>query len=413
MKLYVYSSRVGGGEGGGQQKQSTTAITTGGSTCTKSLLASAKSEKSVHLAQHVIVPTFSGKAQAMLMQDYTFMGKKGEGAFGKVMTVKHQHTGVMRACKSITLRDKDQARLVETEVELMKQLDHPNILRLYEVYDEQDITRTIHLVTELCDGGSLRNRLVYHSRTLKCPMSEGQSAAYIQQCLQALSYCHGMGIIHRDVKPDNVLFVTRKADSAVKLIDFGLSEFLAKIEARAKTVKINKEKEIMADRIRRSRSRGIAVPGTSDPLIRKVMPKAGTPNYMPPEMHHKACWYGVKADVFACGIMLYEMLTGVHPFFIPGKDNADSVKQKLALCRVDYSATYWNDITPLARDLVMLMLAKDPGDRVDTREALQHQWFTSVPVWTRPRALAEGEDFATQWQTYPRKHRLSGIRLLQ
>ena len=202
------------------------------------------------------------------------------------MTVKHQRTGVMRACKSITLKNKGQARLVETEVELMKQLNHPNILRLYEVYYEQDTT--IYLVTELCNGGSLFDRLVYHSRNLKRPMSERQSARYIQQCLQALSYCHGMGIIHRDVKPDNVLFVTRKADSAVKLIDFGLSEFLAKIEAAAKTVKINKEKEILADGIRRSL--GIAIPGVNDPLIRKVMPKAGTPHYMPPEMHHKA-WY--------------------------------------------------------------------------------------------------------------------------
>eukprot|EP00392_Amoebophrya_sp_AT5.2_P016671 g16960.t1 len=212
------------------------------------------------------------------------------------MTVKHQRTGVMRACKSITLKNKDQARLVETEVELMKQLDHPNILRLYEV--------------------------------------------------------------------------------AVKLIDFGLSEFLAKIEAAAKTVKINKEKEILADGIRRSL--GIAIPGVNDPLIRKVMPKAGTPHYMPPEMHHKA-WYGVKADVFACGIMLYQMLTGVHPFFIPGKDNADSAKQKIVLCRVDYSMTYWNDISPLAKDLVMRMLAADPRDRVDTHEALQHLWFASAP----------------------------------
>eukprot|EP00392_Amoebophrya_sp_AT5.2_P019897 g20928.t1 len=344
--------------------------------------------ESVHLlAQHLIVRTFLGKAQ--VMQDYTFMEKLGEGAYGKVMTVKHQRTGVMRACKSITRTDKDQARLVETEVELMKQLDHPNILRLYEVYyDKQDITRTVHLVTELCDGGSLFDRLVYHSRSLKCPMSEGQSAGYIQQCLQALSYCHGMGIIHRDVKPRNVLCVTRKADSAVKLIDFGLSDFLVKIEAAAKTVTINEEIEVPVDGVRRRLGLRIAIQGDKVkekiPLIRKVkvMPRVGTADYMPPEMHRKACRYGLKADVFACGIMLHEMLTGVHPFHISGKDNADRAVRKIMLGQeVDYSATYWNDINPLARDLVARMLAKDPGDRVDAREALQHQWFTSAPMF--------------------------------
>lgn len=73
-------------------------------------------------------------------------------------------------------------------------------------------------------------------KSLKRPMSERQSGRYIQQIMQALAYCHSMGIIHRDVKPDNVLFVNRKADSAVKVIDFGLSDFMRKIEQAAKTV---------------------------------------------------------------------------------------------------------------------------------------------------------------------------------
>lgn len=113
-------------------------------------------------------------------------------------------------------------------------------------------------------------------------------------------------------------------------------------------VKINKDKEKIAEGIRRSL--GIAVPGATDPLLRKVMPKAGTPHYMPPEMHHKA-WYDEKADVFACGVMLYQMLTGIHPFFIPGKDNAETAKQKIVLCKVDYPPDAWNQISPLAKNL--------------------------------------------------------------
>ncbi|CAD7935659.1 unnamed protein product [Amoebophrya sp. A120] len=331
----------------------------------------------VHFLGHVIIPVFTEKAK--VLQDYTFMEKKGEGAFGKVCTVKHLRTGVLRACKSITLKNKDQAKLVETEIELMKELDHPNILRLYEVYYDEDTT--IYLVTELCNGGSLFDRLIFHTRNLKKPMSERQSGRYVQQILQALAYCHSMGIVHRDVKPDNVLFVTRKADSAVKVIDFGLSDFMRKIEAAAKTVKINADKEVLADGIRRSL--GIPVPEIPDPLVRKVMPKAGTPHYMPPEMHHKS-WYDAKADVFACGIMLYQMLTGVHPFFIPGKDNAETAKQKIILCKVDWPADLWNNLTPLAKEITAKMLEEKPINRFDCVEALRHPWFNSSKKVTAP-----------------------------
>eukprot|EP00392_Amoebophrya_sp_AT5.2_P002958 g2963.t1 len=358
--------------------------------------------ESVHLSQHVIVPTFLGRAQ--VKQDYTFMEGLPKGAFGKAKvmatTVKHRRTGVMRSCISIKLTDKhkDQARLVElvTEFEFLKQLDHPNISRLYEVYEEEDMmTRThvirwnIHFITDY--GRSLGDRLA----RLNTPMSEWQCASYIQQCLRALSYCHGMGIIHRDVKPESVLCVTGRADSAVKLTDFTTSDFLVNIEAHAKTVTINKEKEVPVGRIRRSV--GIANPRRSDTLIRKVMPKAGTAKYMPPEMHHTACWYGLKADVFSCGVMLHEMLTAFHPFHVSEVDNAHSAARKIVEDQVDYFATYWCWRSPLAMDLVEQMLEQDPGDRVDTREALQHHLLVQCQTHHKlrqavPRLLAKTAD---------------------
>lgn len=82
------------------------------------------------------------------------------------MTVRHNRTGIMRACKSIALKNKDQTKLVETEIELMKQLDHPNILRLYETYYDGD--QSIYLVTELCNGGSLFDRYLFLYTFYKC-----------------------------------------------------------------------------------------------------------------------------------------------------------------------------------------------------------------------------------------------------
>merc|ERR1719183_2717008 len=123
----------------------------------------------------------------------------------------------------------------------MKQLDHPNVLRLYECYYDGD--QSIYLIVELCNGGSLIDRILYHNRQLKRPMSERQSAGYLQQILAALAYCHTLTIVHRDIKPDNLLFVNRKSDSALKVIDFGLSDFMDKIKSAAKTVKVSRFKK--------------------------------------------------------------------------------------------------------------------------------------------------------------------------
>lgn len=360
-------------------------------------------QEAVVMTQSIITPTYSGKLR--VFEDYEFFEKKGEGAFGKVMTVKHIRTGIMRACKSIAMKSKDQQKLVETEIELMKQLDHPNILRLFECYYDGDTS--IYLVTELCNGGSLFDRILYHNKQLKRPMSERQSSTYIQQILAALSYCHSMHIIHRDMKPDNVLFVNRKSDSAVKVIDFGLSDFMSKIEAAAKTVKVNKPKAALADGLRKSLN--IANDGAEEQALRKVMPKAGTPHYMSPEMHGKA-WYDEKTDVFACGIIVYQMLTGIHPFFVPGVDNAASAKQKIIDSKVTYPSDAWNGVSPLGKQITQAMLDPDPEKRLSSKAALQHKWFHSAKKIQTPlrESVVEG---IIKFQDY-HKMKQATLRLL-
>jgi len=190
--------------------------------------------ETVRLKQEVITPHYNEASRIFL--DYDFQERKGEGAFGKVMTVRHKRTGHLRACKSIALKNKGQQKLVNTEIELMKQLDHPNVLRLYECYYEAD--SNIYLIVELCNGGSLFDRILWHQKKCPKPMSERQTASYLQQILGALAYCHSLKIIHRDIKPDNLLFINRKSDSPIKVIDFGLSDFMDKITSTAQTIKV-------------------------------------------------------------------------------------------------------------------------------------------------------------------------------
>merc|ERR1719217_1403767 len=165
------------------------------------------------IPQAIATPTYNDHLQ--IFDDYDFFEKKGEGAFGKVMEVRHKRTGQMRACKSITIRDRQQMELIQTEVRLMKELDHPNVLRLYQMY--YDGNRNIYLVIELCKGGSLFERVAYHTEKLHKPMTEAQASRYLRDILAALQYCHDRHIVHRDIKPDNLLFVTRKADSVLKV----------------------------------------------------------------------------------------------------------------------------------------------------------------------------------------------------
>lgn len=100
----------------------------------------------------------------------------------------------------------------------MQKLDHPNVLKLFEYFDEE---KDIYLVTERCKGGELFDRIVENEF-----FSEYEAAKIFKQILQSLNYCHNQGIAHRDLKPENFLFETKDKESDLKIIDFGLSKIL-------------------------------------------------------------------------------------------------------------------------------------------------------------------------------------------
>lgn len=110
------------------------------------------------------------------------------------------------------LKATDQ-RFLETEVENLKKLDHPNILKVYEFYQDKDF---LYIVTELCIGGELFDRII-ESRSF----SEHTSGQIMKQLLSAIKYCHRHGIVHRDLKPENIIFESKTRESTLKIIDFG------------------------------------------------------------------------------------------------------------------------------------------------------------------------------------------------
>lgn len=284
--------------------------------------------RAVELASAVMCPMKQGSS---VLEDYVMDQKIGEGSFGQVCVVTHRLTGQRRACKRVAINTDMDRRLVETEIQLLKKLDHGNIMRLSECYVDGP---SLYLISELCEGGTLLQGFARHG-------SEAQAAAAVRQILSATAYCHARGVIHRDLKPDNVLYATKAPDSAVKVIDFGLADFLQRLRAVAGG---------------------------------KAMERAGTLAFMAPEMLSSDGSYGEKVDVWAIGCILYLLITGQHPFW-PGRGTSEKqLIQSITSGQVPQHPNF-RAAPAAAQDLTVQLMAKDPLRRAAAQDALRHPWL--------------------------------------
>jgi len=145
------------------------------------------------------------------------------------------------------------------EIDILTQLDHPNVVKIYEIFDEGDY---IYLVLELLAGGELFDRIVEKEH-----YSEKEAADTIRPIVDAIRYCHSLGIIHRDLKPENLLYLTMEQNSIIKITDFGLARFL--------------ENELATT-------------------------ACGTPNYVAPEIINGQ-GYHKEVDYWSIGVIIYIM----------------------------------------------------------------------------------------------------------
>ena len=138
---------------------------------------------------------------------------------GSVYKCKNKKTGNIYAVKTIRLdvlrkQGKAKAHSIDTEIDILKTLDHPNVIKLYEIWDDE---RAIYLVMELCTGGEL------YEYVNSAQYTERQACNIFHSIVKAIHYCHSNGIAHRDLKLENFLFESREPGAHIKLIDFGLS----------------------------------------------------------------------------------------------------------------------------------------------------------------------------------------------
>lgn len=282
--------------------------------------------------------TFVNKVKGAVLTDFYHVKQAiGEGSYGKVFKVKHKETGEIRACKKINIKQiKDYDKFM-LEISILAKMDHPNIIKLYEFYDDPD-NRYLNLVMEECTGGELFDKII-EKLTNDTIFTEKEAAKIFKQVMSAICYCHKEGICHRDLKPENLLLANKKDDSPIKVIDFGLSNIFKDTKTGEET---------------------------------KMTTKVGTAYYVSPEVLRGE--YDEKCDIWSAGVILYILLCGDPPFNGPN-DNAiyRAIKKKT----FSYSNPVWKHISEQAKDLINKMLS-DPKTRLTAEQVLQHPWVKDL-----------------------------------
>ncbi len=263
--------------------------------------------------------------------DYKKKSFLGEGSFASVYLVQNRVTDSIRAMKTIkknasTTEEEEQEIL--NEINILRSMDHPNILKIFEFYSSK---KEYNIITEYCPGGELFNEIEENG-----PFDEKYAAYVMYQIFSAINYCHNMNIIHRDLKPENILIVDRNKNGfpRIKICDFGTSLMVEKGG------------------------------------VQKKLKLVGSSYYIAPEVIKKN--YNEKCDIWSCGVILYILLSGRPPF---GGDDDSEIMANVSTGIYDVHASPFNRISKSARDLIKKLLVKDKNKRITAQEALNHVWF--------------------------------------
>jgi calcium-dependent protein kinase len=242
------------------------------------------------------------------------------------------------------------------EVDHLRTVHHPYIIELEDVFEDANY---IHLITELCTGGELYDKVLELSQTPERHFGEPDAAHIVRNILDAISYCHNVQhICHRDLKASNFLFLNSKTKTHIKIIDFGLSIHVPhrRNDETNETTPTPSSTSITHDR-------GLGV----------MSSRVGTPYYVAPEVLTQAK-YTNQCDVWSIGVIAYLLLSGTLPF------QADDERQTIKLImssdiQVEFPLEDWKDIPTQAQDFCRQLLQKEPDQRPTARDAMSHEWI--------------------------------------
>ena len=251
--------------------------------------------------------------------------KLGEGTFGIVVLGTHQITGEKVAVKILNkekiLQETDKSRL-EREIKILKNMRHNNIVHLYDV---KETPTSLYIIMEYICGKELFEYIICNKK-----LSELEACKFYQQIISGIEYLGKIKVVHRDIKPENLLLDNK---NNIKIVDFGLSN--------------------------------------SYPKNQLLKTACGSPCYAAPEMINGEKYYGLKADIWSSGIVLYAMLCGYLPF-------EDSDNEKLYKKITDGKFKTPNFLSESAKDILHKILNVDPKTRITIPQMKKHPWFNLI-----------------------------------
>lgn len=262
--------------------------------------------------------------------EYKLMGKLGRGGSSTVWKAEHLSTGQVVALKQVPLHKLNTPTLLNSsncEIQFLSSVNHPNIIRLFDVFKVED---SIFLVLEFCAGGDLASYIRLHGR-IQDPVAKN----LMKQLGAGMKVLHSNHIIHRDLKPENLLLSSCQTDAVLKISDFGLSRVKAPNE-HVETV-------------------------------------CGSPLYMAPEILHFQ-QYDEKVDMWSIGIILFELLHGYPPFC--GRSNVQLLRNIQSCTQLPFSKFILSGLPSDCIDMCSRLLSIQPGNRMSIDEFYQHEFLS-------------------------------------
>ncbi|XP_008835295.1 death-associated protein kinase 3 [Nannospalax galili] len=294
------------------------------------------------------------------VEEHYEMGEElGSGQFAIVRKCRQKTTGREYAAKFIKKRRLSSSRRgvsreeIEREVSILREIRHPNIITLHDVFENKT---DVVLILELVSGGELFDFLAE-----KESLTEDEATQFLKQILDGVHYLHSKRIAHFDLKPENIMLLDKHAASPrIKLIDFGIAH---KIEAG------NEFKNIF-----------------------------GTPEFVAPEIVNYEP-LGLEADMWSIGVITYILLSGASPFL--GETKQETLTN-ISAVNYDFDEEYFSSTSELAKDFIRRLLVKDPKRRMTIAQSLEHSWIKAIR-----RRGARSEDSGRR----PERRRLKTTRL--
>lgn len=273
----------------------------------------------------------------------------GSGHFAEVKEAINRETNSVVAIKIFHPNRRGSLnKELALELEVMMKVNHPNIVKFYDVYNQQVGIQDMRtcLVLEKVNGGELFNRIIKKGK-----LREDETKSLFRQLLKGLTYLHDRNIIHRDLKPENILLDIKpraspsevptgpwdpeELDIQVKIADFGLAKFIGEVNF--------------------------------------TNTLCGTPAYVAPEVLTKSRRYNKLVDLWSIGVLLYVCLCGFPPF---SEELAPpSMKDQILNAKYGFYSPYWDPMSDASLDLISRLLIVDPVLRLDVRKACEHAWF--------------------------------------